>query len=156
MFYHGQKNIIIKSISFIFLLACSFTTKQGIEEYNLKAAFIYKFTKYIDWNFSGGEEDFVIGVIGESPIEDALAEIARTRAVYGKPIVIRQFDQPGDIRLCQILFISKNSSFPLNEILAKIPKGVLTISEKAGYAIRGIAIHFTTVNNKLKFEANTR
>ena len=157
MLYHARINMVIKDVPLLFFIVCSFTLKQSsqaIEEYKLKAAFIYNFTKFIDWNFLPGEDEFAIGIIGSSPINEALAEIARAKTANNRTIIIRQFDKPEEIRPCQILFISKNNTFPLAEILAKTAKGTLTISEKEGYAIRGTAINFINVNNKLKFEAN--
>jgi hypothetical protein len=156
--YHGWKSILVKSIPLLFLLVCSFNTRQGnppIDEYNLKAAFIYNFTKYIEWNpLDKGE--FTIGVIGSSPINDALSGIARSKTVNGRRITIRQFNKPVDIDSCQILFISKNNPAPLTEILAETPKGTLTVSEKQGYAVQGTAINFITANDKLKFEVNQK
>jgi hypothetical protein len=55
------------------------------------------------------------------------------------------------------LFISQNSSIPLDDILAKTTgKGILIISEQDGYAELGTAINFVIVNRKLKFEANVK
>lgn len=123
---------------------------------NLKAAFIYNFTRYIDWDTSGMESDFVIGVIDSSAIIEPLTEIARTSTVKNKKIVIRYFSNPDEITPCNILFISANSSFPLSFILSKVNKGTLTISEEAGFAELGTAFNFIVVNDKLKFEANIK
>lgn len=51
------------------------------KEYNLKAAFIYNFTRFTEWGrFSNGNE-FIIGVIGSSPIKAALEDIAKAKTV---------------------------------------------------------------------------
>jgi hypothetical protein len=42
------------------------------KEANLKAAFIYNFTEYIDWQTTNNSGDFVIGVIGNSPLTDSI------------------------------------------------------------------------------------
>jgi len=143
---------------FVLLLTCSFSFAplQEIEEYNIKAAFIYKFTNYIDWDQLPPNE-FIIGVVGSSPITGQLAEIAKTKTVRDKKIIVRQFNKAAEIGPCQILFISQNSLLPLSDILAKIPaRGTLTISEKEGYAKKGTAINFVQVDNRLKFEANPK
>jgi len=120
----------------------------------LKAVFIYNFTKYIDWNNVGN--DFIIGVVGSSPIEGALNEIARTNSIKNKRIVIRRFAKPEDIRFCQILFIPQKCSYSLSSILNHIDRGVLTISEEEGYGRQGTALNFVIINDKLKFEANLK
>ena len=125
------------------------------EEYNLKAAFVYNFTKYINWPPTV-EDEFIIGIVGPSPIEGPLQEIARTKTVNDKKIVIKTFDKPEDITFCNILYIAKNSSISLYSILSKIGYGTLTISEEEGYAQQGTAFNFVLVKDKLRFESNIR
>jgi hypothetical protein len=136
---------------------CFFTVhrqKEKAEEYNLKAAFIYNFTRYIEWSTSSTDHEFIIGIIGSSQINDPLVEVVKTETVNNKKIIIRQFSKVEDISSCHILFIPKNSTLSLADILAKVEKGTLVVSEKSGYASKGTAINFVVVDNKLKFEAN--
>jgi hypothetical protein len=143
----------------IFLLMCSFATvsDEDNEEYNIKAAFIYQFTNYIDWGQLIPGDEFVIGIIGNSPLKGQLSEIAKSKTVKGKKIVFRQFSKPEEIVPCHILFIPRKTLFPLDNILSKVAgKGTLTISEKEGYAKKGTNINFIEVDEKLKFEANTK
>lgn len=150
---------MVKRLLFLVMLFsfCGTVTAQTQErEANLKAAFIYNFTRYVDWDTSAVENDFVIGVIGSSAIIGPLTEIAKANRVKNKTIIIRHFNNPDEITPCNILFISANSSFSLSSILAKTGKGTLTISEEAGFAEQGAAFNFVVVNDKLKFEANVK
>jgi hypothetical protein len=125
------------------------------EESNLKAAFIYNFIKYIDWNDAGSNE-FSIGVIGPSSIYKSLQEIAASKTVNDKKIIVKYFDSPDEITFCNILFISEKDPFSLSSVLAKVGKGTLTISEEPGLATQGTAFNFVEVRDKLKFEANVK
>ena len=147
---------MIRKFLFILLIgAFAINAKaQPGQEAALKAVFIYNFTKYIDWDNVGNE--FVIGVIGNSPIENALAEIARTNTIKNKRIVIRHYTKPEDIRTCQVLFIAKRSSYSLSSILNETGRGMLTVSEEDGYSKQGTAFNFVIINDKLKFEANLK
>lgn len=149
----------LKQFSFLFFISfLSFGVYgQGSEqEANLKAAFIYNFTKYIDWGKYNPTNEFVIDVLGDTPITNSLEEIARENTVNDKPIVVHVLDNPSQATNCDILFISKNCRFTLDKILPTISKGVLTISEQPGYAEQGTAFNFMIVNNRLKFEANLK
>ena len=126
------------------------------QEANLKAVFIYNFTRYIDWDTSNVENTFVIGVLGSTAVTEPLNEIAKTSTIKNKRIIIRNFSNPDEMGPCNILFISANSTFPLQSVLAKINKGTLTITEEAGFAEQGAAFNFVVVNDKLKFEANVK
>lgn len=140
--------IIICSVSTLCVLA------QTMEkEYEQKAAFIYNFTKYIDWG-NTASDTFTIGVIGASPVYASLQEIAKTKKVGDKRIAVLHFNNPEEITHCNILFISANSYFSLAWVLAMVNRGTLTISEEAGFAEIGIAINFVVDHDKLKFEVN--
>ncbi len=142
----------------LLLLLSAFTSPlENTEEYNVKAAFIYKFTNYIEWETPVPAGEFTIGVIGSSPIIKSLEQIARTKTVNYKKIVVKHFNEPEEIAGCQILFVSQNTSSPLSSILIAAPqKGTLVISEKPGYCAMGTGINFVVIDNKLKFEANPK
>ena len=141
-----------------FVVMCSFCAtlkaQTNEREADLKAAFIYNFTKYIEWDSSYNENNFVIGIIGSSSITKSLAEIAKTNLAKNKKIVIKIFNRPEDISYCHILFISQKNSFSLQSILDKAGKGTLTIGEEPGFAKQGTAFNFIIANDKLKFEVN--
>jgi YfiR/HmsC-like len=149
--------MISKRILLIFFLSITsgalFAQEQ---EENLKAAFIYNFTKYIEWQVSNGSNQFVIGVIGSSPVTNALKQIAASNRVNGKPVIVREFDSPDDISNCNILFIPRNCGYDLSSILPKVAGETLTVSEQPGFAKKGTAFNFVIINNKLKFEANLK
>ncbi len=126
------------------------------QESNLKAAFIYNFTSYIDWEIDPGGNEFIIGIIGSSALEKPLSEIAKTSLAKNKKIVLKHFSKLEDISYCNILFIPKNCPFPLQSVLEKVDKGVLTISEEPGFARLGTAFNFVIINDKLKFEVNLK
>lgn len=121
--------------------------------YDLKAAYIYKFIRYINWE-NTISDTFTIGVIGTSPVYYSLQKIARTKKVNNKRIVVLHFNGPDDITPCNIIYITANSYFSLANVLARIDKGTLTISEEPGFAELGTAFNFVLDHDKLKFEVN--
>jgi hypothetical protein len=123
-------------------------------EYKLKAAFLYNFTQYMTWE--GGGNEIIIGVLGSSPVYDQLQEVARAKAGGDKKIIVKQFDNVSDATYCHIIFIPQNYSGSLDDVLAKMPKGTLTVTEKPGLGAKGSAINFIIVDNKLKFESNIK
>jgi hypothetical protein len=130
--------------------------KSEAEEYALKAAFVYNFTRYIEWTSSNDGDEFVIGVIGYSPLIRHLQAIAVSKSVNGKKIVVKQYYTPEEIKSCHILFIPNQINYSISSILKYTSRGTLTISEEEGYASRGTALNFVVVDNKLKFESNLR
>jgi hypothetical protein len=151
--------MLLKKIWFPLLLCCLaivVDAQSVVQESNLKAAFIYNFTKYLDWNNYNNANTFIIGVIGPSPVATSLNEIASTNTVNNKKIEVKVFNTPEEIEFCNILFIPKKNPYPLSSILAKVNKGMLTVSEEPGFARQGTAFNFVIKNDKLKFETNLK
>jgi hypothetical protein len=153
--YYPFRGLLKATLLACVLLLSSFGQQQTTE-YKLKAAFIYNFLQYIEWEPQSSNNEFVIAIVGSSPISQPLEDIARLKSGKDRKITIKYFNDADDIGACHILFIPETSPVPLNTILTKVPKGALTVSERDGYALRGTAINFIIVNNKLKFESNLR
>ena len=103
---------VVFLVCFLFVTEASMAQVQE-KEADIKAAFIYNFTKYIDWDTTVDENNFTIGVIGYSPVTASLNEIAKTYTIKNKRIVIRTFDRPEDIEYCNILIYPGKPSFSI-------------------------------------------
>src|SRR6478735_1224077 len=82
---------LYKAVFLLYFFICSYSGHRQIDkasEYNLKAAFIYNFTKFIEWKTASADNEFIIGIIGASPINDPLVEVIKTETVDGKKIII--------------------------------------------------------------------
>ena len=127
-------------------------------EYEIKAAFIYNFAKYVEWPEESGPDSgelFVIGVLGDDPFGALLDQIARTKTVGDKPIVIRRFDRLEDYTPCHVLFVAASAQDLLPAVLEKLAHSpVLVIGDTEGFAQRGVTINFVIERSKVRFEIN--
>jgi hypothetical protein len=127
-------------------------------EYELKAAFIYNFAKYVHWpeaSTSETRKPIAIGVIGKDPFGQALDDAMRGRSLEGRAVVVRRFSRVEEVADCDILFISsseKNNLPRILEVLHKAP--VLTIGDMNRFAERGGMINLTTEEARVRFEIN--
>ena len=65
----------------------SIAQEQGPTEYQVKAAFLYNFAKFIDWPseaFPDSSNTFTIGVVGKDPFGIDLDDIAASKTIKGK------------------------------------------------------------------------
>ena len=126
-------------------------------ESELKATFIYNFTRYIRWPNLDGYESFNIGILGDSRVMEPLQEIAKKKTVHNKKMMIKHLNNTEDIHDCQIVFISESMRNEAAEILNEISeKHILTIGESEGMARQGIAMNFIIQKDRIKFEMNIR
>lgn len=126
-------------------------------EYQVKAAFLYQFIKFIEWPpqaFRAPNHTICIGVVDGSPISSALQAVEGKEA-KGRRVVVKRFKTLEDLDFCHILFISTSMEGRVAEILERL-KGTstLTVSEIDGFARRGGIINLITVEDKVQFEIN--
>jgi hypothetical protein len=129
-------------------------------EYQVKAAFIYKFASYIQWPPITGvasARPFVIGIFGKDPFGQSFDQIVRGQSVQGRPVVIRRLQGIEDASSCDILFISDSEKGNLRRIFAVLHDApVLTIGDADRFGERGGMIHLTTENNRIRFDINVK
>jgi hypothetical protein len=153
LFYtSGLKLLYITGLS---LMSFSETYAQHETDYKLQANIIYRFTKYIDWPVNKKDGQFIIGVVGESPVFDELKSLSASKTVGSQKIVVVKMSPSAGSYNCHMLFISEEESGSLKRIAALTAEApVLLISESDGLARKGSCINFITVDERLKLEIN--
>ncbi len=122
---------------------------------DLKAVFIFNFTKYITWPERDVSEVFRIGVIGDSRIINSLKQLAAKKTIDDKAIIVQYFADIQSVSYCHILFVSDSHKHLVGRILEKLSGWpTLTISDSAGLCQKGIMINFYLKEGMIKFELN--
>ena len=76
-------------------------------------------------------------------------------AIGDNIVTARHIKSLDALKLCRIVFISPSDDTDLDKVLNAIDKpGVLTISDTAGFARKGVIINFYTDKGKVRFEIN--
>lgn len=127
-------------------------------EYQLKAVFLFNFTKYVEWPataFADAQAPFVIGVLGDDPFGSALDDTVRGEKVNGRTLVVRRYSARDEIKNCQILFISQSEAARLEQIVAVLKgRNVLTVGDFDKFTDRGGMIGLVTEKNKVRLKIN--
>jgi len=133
---------------------------QTSNEYQVKAAFLYNFAKFIDWPaeaFNASNAPLIIGVIGNDPFGVALDQAINGKTVNGRPLVVRRLKWGQDLRACQILFISSSERKRLPQIIQSLRgASVLTVGDMAEFTQQGGIINFILEASRVRFEINSR
>lgn len=125
-------------------------------EYEIKAAFLYHFSNYIDWptaEFPTPDSPFVIGVYQNNPFGGVIQAVAHKKKVDGRRIEVRIIQSAAEAVECQILFVPK--SVPISEqnavLRATLGHPVLVVGEQGGFVERGGNAQFFLEGNKVRF-----
>jgi hypothetical protein len=138
------------------LLVTANATSQTVDEYHVKAAFVFNFAKFIQWPteaFKTPSNPLVICVVGQDQMANSLRETVNGNAIDGRPVIIRQIaigQGPCD---CHILFVGTSAMKGLCSH-AKESTGVLTVGETPGFAVDGGAINLRLEDGRIRFEIN--
>jgi len=139
---------------FVLVFQCSEIQAQD-KDYSVHANIIYRFTRYIDWPAAQKEGDFIIGIVGDSPLYDELKKTMTNKTVGDQKIIIRKFSSTAVSFNCEILFISEEESGNIKKIVLRTAnQPILLLSESDGLAEKGSCINFNIVSDHLKLEIN--
>lgn len=150
-------NLRVKQmVVFIFLLQpFSKVFAQQETNYAVHANIIYRFTKYINWPSATKNGDFIIGVVGETPLYEELKCATAGKIVGSQRIVIRKFQASETSFVSHILFISEEESNQLKKIITlTTTHSTLIVSETDRSAPGGSCINLRIARDRLKLEIN--
>ncbi len=131
---------------------------SGPTEYQLKAAFLFNFAKFIDWppsSFTSPQAPFAICIFGNDPFGQAIDSTLKGQSIRGRVVTIQRVHDPSQLRHCQMAFIGSSEEHHLPEILQSVRGvSVLLVGEAPGFAARGGAIQFQMEDNRVRFSIN--
>jgi hypothetical protein len=125
------------------------------DEYQVKAAFIFNFAKFVAWPDSSATP-LVIGIAGEDPFGDLLDNAVRGKTAAGRTIEVRRLGDKDDPHGCNILFVSASEKRRFADLIQRAGNGVLTVGELPEFAQDGGVVRFFIENNRVRFQINAK
>ncbi len=127
-------------------------------EYQLKAAFLFNFAKFIDWppaSFAGPQSPFVVCILGPDPFGRAIDQVLKGKTIADRSVTIERIKAIAQVRQCQMVFVSQSESFHLADIVQALHGScVLLVGEADGFAEAGGTIQFALEDNHVRFLIN--
>ncbi len=156
-----SSNRIMPRLLLAILLVPSILQAAPSAEYQLKASYLYHFTKFITWPESAlaGNGKFFICVLGQDPFGKALDALAGKPTPSGD-IDVQRHGTVDAAAHCQLTFVNLGNREADYAALSKLTRsGSLTIGEADEFLARGGVMRFVTVDDRVRFEiseANVR
>lgn len=145
-------------VVFYFLLGSSVSAQVAYarSEYEIKAAYLYNFIKFVTWeNVEPGSKNPIdICVFGDDPFQAVISPLKKLKA-QGRTIQIAYPKALEAIANCEVLYIAASEG-KLVPALIKEAKGhdILTVSDIKDFAKLGGIVGFVTVGNVIRFQIN--
>ncbi|HPF59059.1 MAG TPA: YfiR family protein [Candidatus Competibacteraceae bacterium] len=126
-------------------------------EYVLKAAYLYNFTKFVEWPqgvFPAANSPLVICIAGADSFGDALTTLDG-KMVEGHPVEVRLFFLAARPDQCHVVFIGRSEQGQFKAMLAKLARlPILTVSDISNFSQAGGIIGFFEAEKRIRFSIN--
>jgi hypothetical protein len=135
--------------------ACTLALPGQIDEYQVKAFFLYNFARYVEWpteTFKAANDPIVICILGQNPFGGALEQAVAGKLLGARPFVVRQISEipPG---CCHILFVKSSERKRFRSMAGRLKgSAVLSVGETPGFTADGGVINFKLEDGKVRFE----
>ena len=143
-------------VGLIFAVTNAAHTAAPLEEYQIKAAYMLNFARFIEWPESDSSRGpIIVGVVGTDPFGDALDSTLAGKTVRGRPFSVRRFRSVQEIDECHMLFISSSEAARIAALVQHFNKtAVLTVGDSRGFVDSGGGIGFVVADNRVRFDIN--
>jgi hypothetical protein len=127
-------------------------------EYQVKAAFLFNFAKFVDWpadTYPNAQWPFSICILGEDPFGAIFDSTLAGKSLGTHPVVLRRIKEVSEIHHCQIVFVSSSSTSKYAELSQSVRGAkILLVGESDGFATSGGAVEFIVEANHVRFAIN--
>jgi len=127
-------------------------------EYEIKAAYLYNFTKFVEWpqQALAAGAPLVLGAFCDDSFTTTLSEVVKGREVNGHHIEVRRLFSAEEARTVQVAFVCAaydGKYAGMKTVTTGLP--VLTVGETPESESKGAAITFVLDDDKVRFAVNT-
>lgn len=144
-------------LSSILIAMGGWAQEAPVPERAVKAALLYNFAKVVDWpagTFEKTNSPIIIGVLGQDPaFVAALEKTVADKSIGSRRVAVKRFVVLADVTACQVLFVCDSERTRVSETLGGLNgRALLTVSDIAGFAIKGGVIELELVRPGPRFE----
>jgi hypothetical protein len=143
----------------LLLVSATASSQPEADEGRVKAAFLYNFTKFIEWPdsaFATPSSPFVVCVFADADFRRKLEATLQGEQVQGRTISVAP-PEPQDVRACHMLYFSMEASERQALILPGLRQSpVLSVGEGRRFLAQGGLIAFLIENDRVRFAISKR
>jgi hypothetical protein len=133
-------------------------TEEPSLEYQVKAAYLLNFTRYVEWPpqaFSAPNTPLTICILGKDPFGEALDQAIRGRRSQGHSVTVRRIQSNEVAKGCHLAFLTDATWFRRKRLIIGLAlQGILTVGDSEQFVQYGGGIGFVTSNETVRFVIN--
>jgi hypothetical protein len=120
----------------------------------VKAAFLYRFTGYVEWPPAAlAEPQFTIAVLDAEGVAAELGRLLRDRQVQNRAAQARPISSIKELNGAQMLYIGAAHGQDLRRLIASLAgRPVLIVTNEEGGLEAGSTVNFLLIDQRVRFE----
>lgn len=122
-----------------------------------QALYVYNFAKNIGWAAEDNNRDLVITVVGDNDLVGELSNLAKTKKVGTRSVVVKEFATVNALPQSDIICLGEAKSGQIGALVSnQAGNKTLIVSGKKGQCANGAGISFFADGSKLNFEISEK
>jgi hypothetical protein len=158
----GRLRLIVALQMFVgstgLLCALPANAQAGATPEEVEAAYIHRFTGYVDWPpkvFADAAAPIVVGVVGSDRMFELLSAVVIGRPVQGRAVEVRRLSTPAHVADVQMVFIGKDAWKELPAWGAAAEKHAVVVTTDEPHGVEhGAALAYIQKEQRIRFEAS--
>ena len=150
---------MVRMLSLLILLGAALqllAQAPAFDEYQVKAAFLYNFAKFVEWppgTFASSNEPIGICIVGQNPFGSTLENMVQGKKVGDRTFAVRHLADTQQAKGCQILFIGVGEWKRVRALLETLTKApILTVGETDDFTSLGGVIAFQLEGPRVRIQ----
>jgi hypothetical protein len=139
-------------------LLAGLAAEKPVSEYELKAAILPKLPLFVTWPekaFQDATTPLRIGVLGTNPFGPHLQAAVRGKRIGNRELSVQMCATTEEAAGCHMVYIASSASTNLSEVIKALAgRGVLTVSDIAGFAELGGMVALTAEDKRIGLRVN--
>lgn len=141
-------------ITGMLVLVCSLASAQMAK---FQALYIYNFAKNIGWPTEDSSKELVITVVGDNDLSSELANLAKTKRVGVRKVVVKNAATATGLPKSDIIYLGESKGGLIGQLVsAQAGNKTLIVSGRKGHCANGAGISFISAGGKLNFEISEK
>jgi len=132
---------------------------QDSLEYNVKAALLLNFARFIEWPesaFGDARTPISVCVFGGNPFGTSLERTLVGETVDERQLVARHVKSPADAASCHLLFVPSGAESHAETVLSQAGSYAVTVGESRRFEDMGGAVNLILEEGRVRFNVNLR
>ena len=157
--------MVFRALLFVGFLALGESARASAQagagslEYQVKAAYLLNFTRYVEWPSRSlpANAPLELCILGDDPFGETLDQAIRGRRSQGRSVIVRRVESDEGVFGCHLVFVTDESWNQRRTLVASLTsRGILTVGNSDQFGRDGGVIGFVISNETVRFVINLK